>query len=189
MDLNQIESTLQKMLDKPLENYEKRRIIFWEDQQEEFNDDWDSVELKDIKFLELTNDNQFSVKHQLEAEDLDSSYLIYSNLDLQSEDNWLLDMVFYAQTFKASRIDLIMNELQIDSSLRPTMERYAVFFDNKLRYRKFKSYAGVIKSEATIELRMISALCNLDIPSFERAIRTILIESLEDNNKYENGQK
>ena len=184
MDLNQIESTLQKMLDKPLESYEKRRIIFWEDQQEEFNDDWDSVELKDIKFLELTNDNQFSVKHQLEAEDLDSSYLIYSNLDLQSEDNWLLDMVFYAQTFKASRIDLIMNELQIDSTLRPTMERYAVFFDNKLRYRKFKSYAGVIESEAAIELRMISALCNLDIPSFERAIRTILIESLEDNNKY-----
>ena len=57
------------MLDKPLENYEKRRIIFWEDQQEEFNDDWDSIKLKDIKFQELTNDNQFSVKHQLEAED------------------------------------------------------------------------------------------------------------------------
>lgn len=184
MDLNQIESTLQKMLDKPLESYEKRRIIFWEDQQEEFNDDWDSVELKDIKFLELTNDNQFSVKHQLEAEDLDSSYLIYSNLDLQSEDNWLLDMVFYAQIFKASRIDLIMNELQIDSSLRPTMERYAVFFDNKARYRKFKSYSGVMESAAAIERRMISALCNLDIPSFERALRTILIESLEDDNKY-----
>lgn len=184
MDLNQIESTLQKMLDKPLESYEKRRIIFWEDQQEEFNDDWDSIKLKDIKFQELTNDNQFSVKHQLEAEDLDSSYLIYSNLDLQSEDNWLLDMVFYAQIFKASRIDLIMNELQIDSSLRPTMERYAVFFDNKARYRKFKSYAGAIESEAAIELRMISALCNLDIPSFERAIRTILIDSLEDDNKY-----
>ena len=122
MDLNQIESTLQKMLDKPLESYEKRRIIFWEDQQEEFNDDWDSIELKDVKFQDLTNDNQFYVKHLLEAEDLDSSYLIYSNLDLQSEDNWLLDMVLYTQTFKASRIDLIMNELQIDSTLRPTME-------------------------------------------------------------------
>ncbi len=184
MDLNQIESTLQKMLDKPLESYEKRRIIFWEDQQEEFNDDWDSIKLKNVKLQKLTNDNQFYIKNLLEAEDLDSSYLIYSNLDLQSEDNWLLDMVLYTQTFKASRIDLIMNELQIDSTLRPTMERYAVFFDNKLRYRKFKSYAGVIESEATIELRMISALCNLDIPSFERAIRTILIESLEDNNKY-----
>ena len=53
MDLNQIESTLQKMLDKPLENYEKRRIIFWEDQQEEFKDDWDSINLMDIKFQEL----------------------------------------------------------------------------------------------------------------------------------------
>lgn len=184
MDLNQIESTLQKMLDKPLENYEKRRIIFWEDQQEEFKDDWDSIELKDVKLQELTNDNQFYVKHLLEAEDLDSSYLIYSNLDLQSEDNWLLDMVLYAQTFKASRIDLIMNELQIDSTLRPTMEKYAVFFDNKVRYRKFKSYSGVIESASAIELRMISVLCNLDIPSFERALRTILIESLEDDNKY-----
>lgn len=184
MDLNQIVSTLQKMLDKPLENYERRRIIFWEDQQEEFNDDWDSIKLEDVKLQELTNDNQFYVKHLLEAEDLDSSYLIYSNLDLQSEDNWLLDTVLYSQTFKASRIDLIMNELQIDSSLRPTMQRYAVFFDNKVRYRKFKSYTGVIESEAAIELRMISALCNLDIPSFERALRTILIESLEDDNKY-----
>ncbi|WP_338488268.1 BREX-1 system phosphatase PglZ type A [Ruoffia tabacinasalis] len=184
MDLNQIISTLQKMLNKPLENYERRRIIFWEDQEQEFIDDWDSIKLEDVKLQELTNDNQFYIKHLLEAEDLDSSYLIYSNLDLQSEDNWLLDMVLYTQTFKASRIDLIMNELQIDSTLRPTMERYAVFFDNKLRYRKFKSYAGVIESEAAIELRMISALCNLDIPSFERALRTILIETLEDDNKY-----
>src|SRR5699024_4390521 len=153
MDLNQIESTLLKMFDKPLENYEKRRIIFWEDQQQEFNDDWDSIKLEDIKLQELTNDNQFYVKHLLEAEDLDSSYLIYSNLDLQSEDNWLLDIVLYSQTFKASRIDLIMNELQIDSSLRPNMQRYAVFFDNKVRYRKFKSYTGVIESETAIELR------------------------------------
>src|SRR5699024_9000991 len=136
MDLNQIEFTLQKMLDKPLESYEKRRIIFWEDQQGEFKDDWDSIVLKDVKLQELTNDNQFYVKNLLEAEDLDSSYLIYSNIDLQSEDNWLLDTVLYSQTFKASRIDLIMNELQIDSSLRPTMHRYAVFFDNKVRYRK-----------------------------------------------------
>mgnify|MGYP003470849727 CR=1 FL=1 len=63
MDLNQIESTLQKMLDKPLESYEKRRIIFWEDQQEEFNDDWDSIKLKNVKLQELTNDNQFYIKH------------------------------------------------------------------------------------------------------------------------------
>src|SRR5699024_12419437 len=96
-----IESTLQKMLDKPLENYEKRRIIFWEDQQEEFKDDWDSIELKDVKLQELTNDNQFHVKHLLEAEDLDSSYLMYSNLDLQSGGNWLLDMVLYVHMFKA----------------------------------------------------------------------------------------
>src|SRR5699024_12276854 len=116
MDLNQIEFTLQKMLDKPLENYEKRRIIFWEDQQEEFKDDWDSIELTDVKLQELTNDNQFYVKHLLEAEDLDSSYLIYSNLDLQSEDNWLLDTVFYSHIFKSRRITLIMNVLQIDSS-------------------------------------------------------------------------
>src|SRR5699024_7914163 len=184
MDLNQIESTLQKMFDEPLENYERRRIIFWEDQKKEFIDDWDSIELSNVKYQELKNDNQFYTKHLLESEDLDSSYLIYSNLDLQSEDNWLLDTVLYSQSFKASRIDLIMNELQIDSSLRSIMERYAVFFDNKVRYRKFKSYAGVIETEADIELRMISALCNQNIPSFERALRTILIESLEDDNKY-----
>jgi len=184
MDLNQIESTLQKMFDEPLENYEQRRIIFWEDQKKEFIDDWDSIELSNVKYQELTNDNQFYTKHLLESEDLDSSYLIYSNLDLQSEDNWLLDTVLYSQSFKASRIDLIMNELQIDSSLTPTMERYAVFFDNKVRYRKFKSYAGVIETDTDIELRMISALCDLNIPSFERALRTILVESLEDDNKY-----
>ena len=66
MDLNQIESTLQKMLDKPLESYEKRRIIFWEDQQEEFSDDWDSIKLKNVKLQELTNDNQFYIKHLFE---------------------------------------------------------------------------------------------------------------------------
>src|SRR5699024_4187690 len=90
----------------------------------------------------------------------------------------------YSQTFKASRVDLILNELEIDHSLRPTIEKYVVFFDNKVRYQKFNSYGGSLDSEEKIELLMISALCNLDIPNFEKALRTVLMESLEVDNKY-----
>ena len=82
MDLNQIEETLKKRFNRPLEDYEVRRIIFWQDQKGEFKDDWSTLVLENVKFEELKLNNQISVKYLLKSTDTTSTYLIYINLEL-----------------------------------------------------------------------------------------------------------
>src|SRR5690606_1255781 len=114
-----------------------------------------------------------------------SFYLIYTNLQLSVEDNWLADTVLYSKTFYADRISLILNELNIDTSLRAVIKRHEKFFGNKERFRKFKGYGIESYTEETIELAIMSALCNLKTPDFESVLKTVLMDTLDDNkNKY-----
>src|SRR5690625_5005409 len=134
-----IEKTLKETFNEPLNDEEIRSIIFWTDYDKEFVDDYHKLDLGDVKIIELTENNQFFVKHLLEEEDIQSSYLIYTHLDLTSSRNWLYDIYMYAKTFSADRLSIMMKELGMEHSLRPTVEKYAIFFNNKERYRRFKA--------------------------------------------------
>src|SRR5690554_2468674 len=118
MDLGQVVSALEKIYQEPLKDGEKRKIVFWMDPEKSFTEDINQIEIIDVKIHVMNKSNQFYTKYLLEEKDSDSHYLIYTNLDLDTEDNWLADTVFYSQTFYADKLSIIMNELQIDPSFR-----------------------------------------------------------------------
>lgn len=185
MNMKQIESALQDLFNEPLNDGEQRKIVFWMDKDEEFIDDISKLVINGVKVRKLSENNQFYMKHLLEEEDLTSSYLIYTNLELSTEDNWLMDTVLYSKTFYADRLSLILSELQIDPSLRATVKKHERFFNNKERFRKFKAFNIESYTEETIELAIMSALCNLKTPDFESVLKTVLMDTLDDNdNKY-----
>jgi uncharacterized protein (TIGR02687 family) len=185
MDIKEIVTTLRESFHQPLKEGEKRKIIFWFDKDQEFTDIIDEIVIENVKIHKLTENNQFYTKYLLEEEDPTSHYLIYSNLDMGTEENWLIDTVLYSRTFYADKVSLIMNELKIDPSLRNVIKRYEKFFGNKERFRKFKAYGIHSYTEEIIEIAIISVLCNLKSPDFEDALRTILMDSLNDEeNKY-----
>lgn len=185
MDIKEIVATLRESFHQPLKEGEKRKIIFWFDKDQEFTDIIDEIVIENVKIHKLTENNQFYTKYLLEEEDPTSHYLIYSNLDIGMEENWLIDTVLYSRTFYADKVSLIMNELKIDPSLRNVVKRYEKFFGNKERFRKFKAYGIHSYTEEIIEIAIISVLCNLKSPDFEDALKTILMDSLNDEeNKY-----
>jgi len=185
MDIKEIVTTLRELFHQPLKEGEKRKIIFWFDKDQEFTDIIDEIVIENVKIHKLTENNQFYTKYLLEEEDPTSHYLIYSNLDMGMEENWLIDTVLYSRIFYADKVSLIMNELKIDPSLRSVVKRYEKFFGNKERFRKFKAYGIHSYTEEIIEIAIISVLCNLKSPDFEDALRTILMDSLNDEeNKY-----
>ena len=185
MNLNQIESALNDIFKEPLIEAEQRKIVFWLDKDEEFSDDIDRLFLDGVKLERLTSDNQFYMKHLLEEDDTTSPYLIYTNSDLNGEENWLADTVLYSKVFLADRISLIMSELHIDPSLRSTVKLYEKFFNSKERFRKFKLIDVELNSEESVEIALMSSLCNLKTPDFELVLRTVLMDTLDDNdNKY-----
>lgn len=183
--MTQIVSALQDIYKEPLSDGEQRKIVFWVDKDKEFIEEVDQLTLDGVKVLTLSENNQFYMKHLLEEEDPSSSYLIYTNLELSSEDNWLTDIVLYSKTIFADRISLILSELQIDPSLRAVIKKYEKFFNNKERFRKFQAFGIESFTEETIELAIMSVLCNVKTPDFEAVLKAILMDTLEDNdNKY-----
>lgn len=185
MNLTQITSALQDIFNDPLEDGELRKIVFWVDRDQEFIEDIQQFTLEDVKIETLTENNQFYMKYLLEEEDPTSNYLIYTNLDLEIEHNWLADTVLYSKTFYADRISLILNDLRMDSSLRPVIKKYEKFFNNKERYRKFQAFQMDSYNEEMIEIAIMSVFCNLKTPDFEEVLKTVLMDTLEDeNNKY-----
>lgn len=185
MNIDEIVNTLRATFQQPLSDGEQRKIVFWFDKDQEFVDYIEEITIENVKVHKLTEGNSFYTKYLLEEEDPDSHYLIYSNQDMSMEDNWLMDTLLYSKTFYADKISLIINELKIDPTLRSVVKKYEKFFGNKDRLRKFKAFGIPTFSEETIELAIMSVLCNLKSPDFEDVVKVILMDNLNDSeNKY-----
>ena len=185
LNIQQISSALQDIFNEPLRDGELRKIVFWVDKDREFIEEIEQFVLDGVKVQTLLDNNQFYMKYLLEEEDTTSHYLIYTNLELGLENNWLADTVFYSKTFYADRISLILNDLQIDPALRGVIKKYERFFQNKERYRKFQAIGTEGYSEESIEIAIMSVLCNVKVPDFEEILKTVLTDTLDDaENKY-----
>ena len=165
----------------PLPEFYRRRIIFWKDEDREFEKDVDELNLEGVKIIKLTGTNNFAVKKLLLHDDLDSNYLIYCPITYTGdEDNWLQDIEYYSETFRADFISMQMDELNIapSAAMRKTVKLYARFFDSKERIQKLrvrsygvpeegdtvfvelkKKFDGIVyKHRVTTELPMVKPL-------------------------------
>lgn len=70
MDTDKIIQDLNRRFAAPLPEFYQRRIIFWYDEDKEFQDKLDEVVLENAKVIALTGNNAFSVKKLLSVEDL-----------------------------------------------------------------------------------------------------------------------
>lgn len=184
MNLTQINEALTDLFNQPLKDGEERKLVFWTDLEKEFIEDFDKLSIDGVKILHLHENNQFYVKHLLEEEDFDSHYLIYTNNDLNSPENWLYDTVLYSQTFYADRLSLIMDDLHIDPSLRPVVQDYVKFF-NKKNTNRLKALNIRTYTKEKLELAMMNVLCGQKSLEFETVLRTVLMDTLEDEeNRY-----
>src|SRR5699024_1929065 len=181
MNMTEIEKSLQEQFNAPLKDEKVRRIVFWTDYDHEFIEDYETLNLDNVKIIRLTENNQFAIKHLLEEEDDSSSYLIYTDIELTSEDNWLYDTYMYAQTFYADRLSLVMNELGIDPSLRIIIDKYERFFASKERIRRLKSLNITDYTQEKIELGMLNVLCKTYSVDFEPVLRKVLMDTLDDD--------
>lgn len=185
MNLTEIQTSLKEIFNAPLNDAEERKIVFWTDLDKDFKDYYTQVELEEIKLLHLHKNNQFYIKHLLEEEDTTSSYLIYTNLDLESDQNWLYDIVQYSQIFYADRVSLLMKEYNINTSLRHTVQKYIAFFGAQDRRNRLKRFDMKFDTQSSLELAMMNSICREHSLDFRTVLRTVLMDTLEDkDNRY-----
>ena len=127
MDTEKIIQDLNRRFAEPLPEFYKRRIIFWYDEDQEFADKLDDIQISNAKMVVLTGTNNFEVKKLLNVDDTTSNYLVYSPFSYDNqEDNWFLDIELYSEEFRSDLISIWMDELKVPQTadLRSGFKKY-----------------------------------------------------------------
>lgn len=170
----------------PLPEFHKRRIVFWHDEDVEFADAIDELELPGVNIIKLTGTNNFAVKKLLSSDDLTGDYLVYDPLSYEKDqhDDWLLDIKLYSEEFRADLVSLQMEELFVEPSsvMRKTMKLYAKFLDNKDRKAKLRRIGRTYQTPLQLHIDIMAVLCGLNGGSAQDVIIAVLTAGLEKEN-------
>ncbi|MCL2320608.1 MAG: BREX-1 system phosphatase PglZ type A, partial [Oscillospiraceae bacterium] len=183
MNLSEIKKTLDNMFLKEPSQGSKRNIVFWYDEDGNFSEYIDDLDLSNAKIIKLYDNNEFYTKYYIEELDLESNLLVYAPIPRPNNRvNILTDTIKYSQIFSADETSINLLNYKIDPSLRNVMDRYKLFFRNIDRCKKFESYSLKPYTEIKIDIGVLSALCKLKVPSLDRVLETLLIEMLSGEN-------
>ena len=182
MDAEKIIQDLNRRFAAPLPEFYKRRIIFWYDEDREFTDKLDEININGAKIVALTGSNNFHVKKLLAVDDPMSNYLVYCPLSYESpEDDWLLDMELYGEEFRADLISMWMDEMGVEQTpaLRRGFKMYRRFFDAAGRRAAVKAQKTSPSTPAQLQMAIMAALASLKDAKPAGIIRAVLQAGLQ----------
>ena len=191
MDANNIIQELNRRFSEPLPEFYERRIIFWYDEDREFEDKIEEITLDNAKVIILDGSNNFEVKKLLSYDDKENNYLVYDPIVHNDiEENWLLDIELYSEEFRADLISIWMDEMGISSTtaLRKQVKKYRKYFNAKDRRAKIISQKNNINKPAQLHLAVMAAICGIKTAQPNAIIRAVLKAGLDtDTNNIYNG--
>jgi uncharacterized protein (TIGR02687 family) len=170
----------------PADEFHKRRIVFWHDEDGEFAEHVDELALSGVTVVKLIGKNNFAVKKLLSCDDLTSNYLVYDPLAYAKDlkDDWLLDVRLYSEDFRADLVSLQMEELLVEptSAMRKTMKVYAKFLENKDRKAKLRRIGHSYQTPLQLHIDIMAVLCGIEGGSAQDVFIAILSAGLEKEN-------
>ena len=184
MDSDKIIQELNQRFAAPLSEFFKRRIVFWYDEDGEFQDRLDEITLNNAKLLVLTGTNNFSVKKLLTVDDTTNNYLVYRPFGYERlEDNWLLDIEMYSEEFRADLISIWMDELGLPSThaIREHVKEYRKYLNAKAHRDKITKQSKIPMTPKQLDLAVMGALCGLKDVAPAAIIREVLKAGLDIN--------
>lgn len=182
VDLQKIIQDLNRRFAAPLPEFYQRRIIFWYDEDREFEDKVEELVLTNAKVLVLNGNNTFVAKKLLASDDTMSNYLVYSPLRYEkTEDNWLINIELYSEEFRADLNSIWMDEMGLPSNatVRRMVKGYKKFFNSVERRKSIAAMAKNITTASQLHLAVMASICGLQETQPAAIIRAVLSESLE----------
>ena len=183
MDTEKIIQDLNRRFAAPLPEFHQRRIIFWVDEDREFEDKVDEIQLDNARLIKATGSNFFELKKLLIVDDVTGNYLVYCPLTFDKpEDNWLLNIELYSgEPFRADLNTIWMDEMGLPPSqmLRKQVKQYHKFFNAKERRAKVAALAGNITTASQLHLGVMAAICGVRELNPNQIIRAVLMNGLD----------
>ena len=161
MDIEKITSNLKQRFNAPLPEFYQRRIIFWYDEEREFEDQIGELSLDGVIVVALTGSNTFAVKKQICEDDLVSNYLVYDPRSFtKNDDNWLINVQLYSDEFRADLNSIWMDEMGLPATpiIRTQVKRYRKFFRSQKHRNAVKKLSDNISSAPQMHLAVMAVL-------------------------------
>lgn len=184
MDLQKIIQDLNRRFATPLPEFYKRRIIFWYDEDREFEDKIEDIVLADANVLTLTGTNNFVAKKLLAVDDTTSNYLVYCPLRYEKlEENWLINIELYSEEFRADLNSIWMDEMGLpnNATVRRMVKGYRKFFNSIERRKSVAEKAKNIATASQLHMAVMASICGINDAQPSGIIRTVLADSLDLN--------
>lgn len=194
MDIQTITQDLNSRFALPLPEFYKRRIIFWYDEDREFEDKIGDILLDKAKILVLTGRNNFTVKKLLAEDDTAGNFLVYCPLCYEKpEDNWLINIELYSETYRADLNSFWIKEMDLpdNPTIRSMIKGYRKFFNHMERRKSVSAMAKNIGTASQLHLAVMASICGLKTIQPGEIIRSVLMDSLDLQNNciYQNFEK
>lgn len=176
MAIEDIKKELEQRFAEPLDEFYKRRIIFWNDEDGEFLDEVKSLSLSNARVLVLEEGSLFTSKKLLSSDDLTSNYLVYNSINVDSEHDWFLDIKLYSDEYRADKTSRLMQEMQIVNTveLRNAVKEFKGFFNAVSRRKMIASFDGTIDKKSTLYMSILSAICGVKERNPEAIIKAVI---------------
>lgn len=177
MDLQEIEEKINLLL-----SGDCRKIVFWYDEEAEYAEDINDINLADgCKLWIVKENNWFETKLQIEVRDKESNYLLYAPFKRPDDrENHLADIYYYSEHFYSDKLNQIMGEMSIPAECQEEVKKYKNFWSSG-NLAKFKALNIQSFSDDTIDLGIMCVLAGVRVLSFEEITKSVLLGGFEDN--------
>ncbi|MBT2687283.1 BREX-1 system phosphatase PglZ type A [Bacillus sp. ISL-47] len=166
-------------------NNKERAVVFWYDSagQETVESLTESLANEDVTVLEITANNFFNLKIEIEIVHPKRSYLLYAPFSRPAdEENFLLDILFYGSEFKADQIAIWSEQLGVeDVILRTVANRYSAFFNSKERRGKLNKVVNPSPKEEEVETAVLAVLTSSPSSHISYIAKNLLLDGLEED--------
>ena len=182
IDLQTIEQELARRFAASLPEFYQRRIIFWYDEEREFEDQIGDLSLDGVTVVALTGSNTFAVKKQLCEDDLTSNYLVYDPRPFtKDDDNWLINVQLYSEEFRADLNSIWINEMDLPATpiIRNVVKQYRKFFRAKDRRDAVKKLSSGISNVSQLRLAVMAVLSGCNSLQPGAVLRAVLDAGLD----------
>ena len=94
--------------------YISHRIVFWYDEEQEFRQDFEDLELDSVEKCEVKN-NEFGIKVKILHRQPKGKFLLYFPSSCpEPKNNWLLDLLLCHAELRTNPVELVLQELELD---------------------------------------------------------------------------
>jgi uncharacterized protein (TIGR02687 family) len=170
MEPSQIKDSINRLFSKGA------RIVFWRDEDGEFEEMLPALDLESVAFRNLTEVPALALKTEIELENPSASFLLYEKGPVpDAEKDWLLDVRLYAEPFAADRSTMILRELGLmEQSLRDHIAVRGKFFASKERLSRAKRFIEVGDGADAIDRALMATVLRAEQTDIFTIVRSLL---------------